>query len=280
MTGAPRSGTTWLSRLIAQAPGTSLPGREPMNPRPGQYALGGRLTGWVRLTDPTPVEKRILRRAYRGWVPGAYSRYGIRQWAALVPRTRLIVKDPFAVLSLSAIARITCAVPVVVYRHPAAVLASYRRMGWTADTTEIQALGAQRGTPSDDVEAMGHFWTFLYRTALADLDELADSEAGSLVVSHDELVRGGADAARRIVERCGLSWSPRAERTVSADRARPEAEIPDRTLHVFDRSADVIVDGWRRQVIPDDIRRLEQMTAEPWRALQARRVPLSESGCR
>ena len=55
VTGVPRSGTTWLARLLAGSPGTALAGREPMNPRGRQYALGGTLTGWARLSDLTPA---------------------------------------------------------------------------------------------------------------------------------------------------------------------------------------------------------------------------------
>ena len=55
VTGVPRSGTTWLARLLALSPGTALAGREPMNPRGRQYALGGSLDGWTRLTDPSPL---------------------------------------------------------------------------------------------------------------------------------------------------------------------------------------------------------------------------------
>ena len=37
-----------------------------MNPRGKQYALGGTLDGWTRLTDPTPRQRLLLRAAYRG----------------------------------------------------------------------------------------------------------------------------------------------------------------------------------------------------------------------
>ena len=54
VTGVPRSGTTWLARWLAAGAGMALPGREPMNPHGRSYALAGTLTGWVRLSEPTP----------------------------------------------------------------------------------------------------------------------------------------------------------------------------------------------------------------------------------
>src|SRR4051794_16992381 len=149
----PRSGTTWLGRLLAGAPGTTLVGREPMNPHRGQYRLGGTLDRWVELRVPTRRQARLLRRAYHGRSPLVYGRYGRRQWAAALPSVRTVVKDPFAMLSLPCVARTTGAQVVLLYRHPGAALASYRRMGWTPDLDELRpVLAAHRarvGTPED-----------------------------------------------------------------------------------------------------------------------------------
>ena len=83
VTGLPRSGTTWLARLLAAGPGTALPGREPMNPRGRQFALAGSLPGWSRLDQQlTNAQRRTLRRAYRGWEPRIYGRLGADQWNA------------------------------------------------------------------------------------------------------------------------------------------------------------------------------------------------------
>ena len=128
VTGVPRSGNTWLARLLALSPGTALAGREPMNPRGRQYALGGSLDGWTRLTDPSPYQRFLLRTAYQGWNPMVFSRFGARQWAGPLPHTRVVVKDPYALLSLRTVVAATGATPVLVYRHPGAVLASYRRV--------------------------------------------------------------------------------------------------------------------------------------------------------
>ena len=69
-----------------------------MNPRGHQFALGGTLPGWTRLTTVTPLQRLALVSSYRGLNPLVYSRYGRRQWAALLPGTS-VVKDPFAMTS-------------------------------------------------------------------------------------------------------------------------------------------------------------------------------------
>ena len=59
VTGVPRSGTTWLARQLANASGSSMTGREPMNPHGKQYALGGTIDAWARIVDPTPKQRRV-----------------------------------------------------------------------------------------------------------------------------------------------------------------------------------------------------------------------------
>ena len=227
VTGVPRSGTTWVARTIANAQGVSLPGREPMNPRGRQHGLAGTLEGWTRLTQATPEQANALRACYRGWDPRAFSQYGTRRWAAPLPWTRVIVKDPFAVLSIKAVTAVTAAVPVVVYRHPAAVLASYRRMGWSADYAEVAALpefpdlaGRPYEPGLDDVDAMAEFWRFCYLAALADLDDVS----GAQIVAHSELAGGGSAAIRRASplpsgSRCP-PMSPTLAHQASGKRAR------------------------------------------------------------
>ena len=138
-----------------------MTGREPMNPQPGQYRLGRTLSVWTRLETPSKRQLVALRLAYAGLTPGVYGRYGYRQWAAPWPRTRTVVKDPFAVLSIASVVTATSALPILVYRHPAAVLASYRRMGWLPDVAEVAlAVSDLAGTEeppvgtADDTQAM------------------------------------------------------------------------------------------------------------------------------
>ena len=236
-----------------------MPGREPMNPRGRQFALGGTASSWVRLTTPTAAQKRILRRCYAGLEPRALSRYGVRQWAAPWPPTRLIVKDPFAVLSIESVCRVTDAVPVLVYRHPGAVLASYRRMGWAADSAEVEALGAPTPRRPDDTAAMAAFWTFCYRTALADMDRLGRG----VVVSHERLAVGSDGPLHALMSELGLAL-PRSATQGRAGTARAGDTQPHassgRSLHDFDRDPDELHTGWRSSIDKDELEWLETQT--------------------
>ena len=266
VTGVPRSGTTWLARSLASSPGTAMPGREPMNPRGRQLALGGTVQGWVRLDSLDRRQARILRRIYRGMEPRALSRYGIRQYAALTPWTRIIVKDPFALLSLPAVVAATGAEPVLLYRHPAAVLVSYRRMGWTADIDEIAALGAHLPDRRDEVTDMAAFWSYCNTSALDGLSQLG----GGTVVSHEDLVRGGPLALAALMHHLGLDGSVLANAPTS-EHVRREG------LHDFRRSPEDVLGGWRALLSDREIAELEARTEPTSRRLAARRLRLPDA---
>lgn len=271
VTGMPRSGTTWLARELARSPGTALTGREPMNPRGRQYALGGTLTGWTKLSGPTPRQVRMLSRAYRGTNPLVYSRYGHNQWKAPFPWTRVIVKDPFAMLSIPTIGAVTGARTIVVFRHPAAVLASFRRMGWAPDPQELRQLEELTGRThdenlgvADDLVLVGRMWSLLYSVMLSDLDDAPDA----VILSHESVARGGDQAMRRVFAHVGL----RPVKMAGASRARSTMRVregtEERRLHNFDRDPRVVADAWRASISTAELEVLDSMTSDTMSALR------------
>jgi hypothetical protein len=285
VTGVPRSGTTWLARWLAGGPGMALAGREPMNPRGRQYALGHTLDGWARLTTPSRRQRRALMLAYRGLNPWVYSRYGTRQWVAPLPGTRLVIKDPFALLSIPAIVEHTGALPVLVYRHPGAVLDSYRRMGWTPDLDELQRVVTatrESGGPelpdlpsegqTSAAEAMGRFWAALHDLALADID---DRQTQVVVVAHHELAASGPSGGRLLAGRLGVGWNDELEQELSKESGGSSGSST--SLHNFDRAPAQVAEAWRARLDPTEVATIERVTEATRLRLDSRRVDLAAS---
>jgi hypothetical protein len=286
VTGVPRSGTTWLARVLATSPRTALAGREPMNPRGRQYALGGTLQGWAGLSGLSMHQRLALQSAYRGCNPLVFGRYGRQQWAAPLPWVRVVVKDPFALLSLPVIARTTGALPVVLFRHPGAVLVSYKRMGWQPDLDELQSVLAAhspdavssrlRDIPprakADPLVAMGWFWSTLYDFALNSV-EAAGTE--TIVVSHEELAEHGAGGGRELFRAIGLPWG----RTTTHEFSQSSESAPQdpTALHNLRRSAHEVASGWRNRLTESEISSIEEVTYETRLRLDLARLPVTMS---
>jgi hypothetical protein len=269
VTGVPRSGTTWLARLLATAPGTALAGREPMNPRGRQYALGGTLDGWTRLREPTPGQERRLRAAYRGLNPFVYSRYGTRQYAAPLPGTRMVVKDPCALLAIAPVSRITDAVPVLVYRHPGAVLASFRRMGWRPRVGEVRdLLPGLAPADADPATELAAFWAALHRAALDDLATIPEA----VVVSHSELAHSGAAGGTALFAALGLKPSERT--TAELTKQGSQVAVAAGRLHDFDRAPAAVAEAWRTKLPVEDLEIVERIAGETLAELDSRRLQL------
>lgn len=249
-----------------------MTGREPMNPRGRQFALGGTYPRWDRLESLTRRQTRLLQLSYKGWHPLVYSRYGYRQWAAPLPRSRVVVKDPFAVLSLPAIVGATDALPVVVYRHPGAVLRSYRRMAWTAAEDSREFVGAEiravaahsraKGMAQDAVSVLG-IWRAIYRQVLEDRDRLPSM----IIVSHEEVAQGGDRALSRLLSACHLpDYAPQ--------RVTGGADQPGR-LHNFERDPSSVATAWRNDVDPGELEVFDALSNSIMTALNSQRFDLS-----
>lgn len=260
VTGMPRSGTTWLARQLAGAPRAAMAGREPMNARNTQYALGGTIDGWARIRSFTPRQSRILKSAYCGLNPWVYGRYGCRQWLAPLPWVRRVIKDPFALLSLPAIVSETNADVVIVYRHPAAVLASWRRMGWTAKHNEVfwaESLIADGQQPSDgaagddDLGLLARLWNALHKLLLEDIANGVPVH----IVAHEDVGLGGADALRVVFDAVGLRWAGQGGGALEIS-----GEVVPGRLHNLDREPSQVARSWIRDTDDEDLARLDRIT--------------------
>jgi hypothetical protein len=251
-----------------------------MNPRGRQYALGGTVSGWTRLEDPTPRQRRLLRSTYRGLNPRTYGRYGRHQWRGPLPGTRLVVKDPFAMLSTPTIAAVTGAVPIQVYRHPGAVLASYRRMGWQPDLDEIGSLVPEAarhrpelaelyaggGASLGEAARMGLFWAVLQVLLLDDLPQVPQT----LVVAHGELAAGGVGAAEALFDRLGLVTTEETRREMRGGGPTP-APAAGSGLHQLNRNPAEVAQSWRRHLDAQEVAEIEKIAGPVLAELEERR---------
>ena len=224
VTGMPRSGTTWLARELARARRSGLPGREPMNPREGQFALGGTVSGWTQLDAAdrpagAPAASLLLR-------PRA-----ARTTAATAPSSGLpLAVDPHD--------RQGPVRPALGPRDRAHHRGRSRRRlpPRRRRARELSADGLDRGRraemrrlqgrtdppPADDVTAMTEFWTFLHERVLEWLPRVS---VGGRRVPRRALARWRA-CGGEVTACAGAASNRGAARDGRAARAAPRATLP------------------------------------------------------
>jgi hypothetical protein len=230
VTGCPRSGTTFVGRVLA-LPATVDYLHEPLNPACGVPSVR---SPYVDLTDPRRADvaseleglleyrtalrgatyerddrlRRVLKRAVPGRGPANLAMARINPWSKHV-----IIKDPFAARSIEWFADRDVEV-VALLRHPAAVAASYRRLGWDGPPADLlrgsdnwsddELCELERARSASGLEAAAAVWAVVTRRLVRD--------RRVRVVLHEQLSAEPAAAFAELREQLGLPWTRLAAR--------------------------------------------------------------------
>ena len=257
VTGAHRSGTTWIGKMLALAPGVGYI-HEPFSPFTAPGISGAPFDRfYTEVTAENEAEylpglERTLRFEYGyrrqlGAVrsPGdavrsvkdalAFSR-------ARREHARPLVKDPIALLSAEWLAERFGMDVVVTIRHPAAFAASVLRLGWL-----------------DSLDDAGREWQRLYATVDGYRDRHPDWE----FVRHEDASREPLETFERLYERLGLELTPRARHEIAGHSA-PSNPAQPRSRHAVRAHSAAVAEGWRSFLTPDEAARLREATREVW----------------
>lgn len=243
--GLPRSGTTWLARVLASAPRTRAL-LEPDNPAMFPAAQGCRVRygAWPLLdtTAHAPEYQLLWDRAFSGSPPGPptspvagrrYVRIGQSAMdAALRPgrkilssRKHLVVKSVFVGLALEWIAQRYGPRIVVIERDPIPMILSWLRLGF-----DIGDLGERDDVRTTVVEPRGlppfePGWPVILQIAWAigvlrtAMKPVTQKNPDWLVVSHERLNQEPAAEIPMLARALGLPWSSSADAIVQRERS-------------------------------------------------------------
>jgi hypothetical protein len=297
VTGAPRSGTTFLGTMLSLNRDVAFI-YEPMSrvyglrdvPAPLLYVRAGSsyeptaermtralLAGRGQFRKP-PADTRaasrlrgIARRALGTEVSLRYRR------DALNPlRRRWLVKDPWAAMSSEWLHRQMGMQTVVLVRHPVPVICSYRRLGWDMRIQELMSIDelmADHLGPLvagidvdalDPVENAALVWRAYYYV----LNRYLDRNPDMIAVRHEDLSAAPMDVLHTLYGELHLDFDERvrarvAEHTGSGN----QVSTPGATLHELRRDSAAVATQWREDIDPaerDKIRRWVEPEVSRW----------------
>lgn len=263
--GVPRSGTTWVGRMLSAEPGVHYDNEPDSTDYPLTAVVLGR--NWFPALAPgeeAPLVRLMWDVFFRGgWGTGPGARLAgallprlpvpvARAGVAALGRSRLrhpapahtLIKSVRATLCLEWLEAEQAPAIVVVLAHPLNILSSWLRLGWEGwPTNRLPALTGPMAAhglhPPDEgrrVEAVT--WTICAQQAIL-LETLARHPGWQRVV-HERLCLEPAAGFAAVAAATGLPWTARAEETVAASNADGGSTYEVRRLTAEQ------VDRWRR----------------------------------
>ncbi len=237
VTGAPRSATTFVGRTLS-APLRVDYIHEPFNPACGIPGIDRRFL-YLRPGEEGPDRYRASidelfhyrARLKTGYYPeDTFTKRAIKRvvgsrgpfyyrLARLNPfHTAAVIKDPIGCLLTGYLAERHGVRPVILIRHPVAVTASIKRLGWTPNLGFLEDQHdlledyfapdtLARADLSTTVRAAAWEWWALNRVILSQAAKHPDW----IVVLHEDLCREPVTVYRRLYDDLDLPWSNRVE---------------------------------------------------------------------
>ncbi|HEY6074893.1 MAG TPA: sulfotransferase, partial [Anaerolineales bacterium] len=238
VTGAHRSGTTWVGKMLAAEDGVAYIS-EPLNVlhRPG--VMRAPIKHWYTYIcadnedQYLPALREMLEFDYHlgAELRSLRSRRDLLRmvrdfhsfFVGNMHGERPLLKDPFAVFSAPWCSqRLDCQV-VITVRHPAGFASSLKWLGWAFDFSDLLAqpllmrdhLEADRDAmqnmdPNDIIAQSALLWKLIYRT----VHEYSQAHPEFHVVRHDDFALDPVACFRDLYGALGLRFSAAAERKI------------------------------------------------------------------
>lgn len=287
ITGAHRSGTTWVGKMLALDPQVAYIS-EPLNVlhRPG--VLRAKVKHWyMYICEENEGEylsafEELLDYRYHTWSEirsirsvKDFLRMG-RDFKifydALEHGQRALLKDPFAVFSIPWFAKQFDFRVVITVRHPAAFASSLKRLGWNFDFNDLlgQPLlmrdhlepyrGQMEAVKADDVIGQASLlWRMLYRF----VHSACRKNPGFIVVRHEDLSNDPVTEFHSLYSSLGLEFTAQVRKKIlhSSSSENP-AELSRDKVHSVKLDSRANVDNWKKRLTEAEYTRVLEITGD------------------
>jgi len=286
VTGAHRSGTTWVGKMLAVSSDVTYIS-EPLNVyhRPG--VLSEPVDHWYQYickenqSTILPAFSDTLHYRYHYRLElkslGSIKDIGrmLRDAGMFVDGrlrgTRALIKDPFAIFSAPWFAhQFGCRI-VIVVRHPLAFVSSLKRLGWDFNFEDLLAQpllmrdylapfrDEMMAEPEDIIAQGSLLWRMVYNV----VNGFRESHPEFLITRHEDLSRDPIFEFQNFYESLGLAFTPKVQRIIenSSQRSNPE-ELSEQRVHAVKLDSQANLSNWQKRLTKDEIDRIGQLTSD------------------
>jgi hypothetical protein len=301
VTGSHRSGSTWVGRVLAAAPGAVYVDEpfNPMNPL-GVSALaeGGvwfRYISAANEAEYIPKMKRVLSfdepwsrlwwaQDHAPWPKDVVRKHGkpfivrryIKNLGYRLLNKRPILKDPIAIMSAEWLARTFNVQVVMMMRHPAAFVLSVKEKKWffryenfasqpalMADLLAPFAAEIDRFTSRGEDYDIIEGGSLQWRIIYHVAKRFMDANPSWIGMRHEDLSRDPAPMYRSMFERLNLDFTPAVEKEI-AERSSEDNPLDGKSgeLEKAKRNSKAIVEKWKTRLSAEEIKRIREATED------------------
>jgi hypothetical protein len=281
LTGMPRSGTTWVGRILAESGKVGYV-NEPFNlaASPGSFRVPAE-HWYTYVTSENEGEvlpalapaltlryplARELRRC-RNRTDLLHTLRSRRAWAR---GERPLIKEPHAVFSADWFARCLESQIVVMIRDPLAVVSSWKRLGWTVDFDDLlnqpllmrdwlapfeRELSAARSWGL--VEQVALLWRVIYSV-------VADERYPSVyLLRHEDLSSDPMGEYANLYDALDLTFDDAVtDAVLKSSSAENPAETTVEKPHETRLDSKANLENWRHRLTASEIRQIKDLTAD------------------
>lgn len=287
VTGAHRTGTTWVGKMLVAGGGAAYIS-EPLNVmhRPG--VMRAPVSKWYTLITEEnestflPAFLEMLDFRYGMWreirslrSAKDAARMGRDLYGFLSGKLkgqRALIKDPFAVFSMPWFAkRLDCRV-VITTRHPAGFASSLKRLNWSFDFKDLLNQSRLMGdlleedrpamesvSKEDTIGQAAVLWRVIYRVVAGMIERYPDF----ILVRHEDLSLDPVQEFRTLFKKLDLDFNRNAEETIlKASSAENPDELSRKKIHSVKLDSRANVDNWKKRLSAEEIQRIREITAD------------------
>lgn len=293
VTGAPRSGTTWVGKMISASPRVGyIP--EPLNYNWGKRLHPGMCTAPVKhwfhyicehnaqafiepLRDTLEFRYDLaagLRniRSLRDIKKVAWGERTFRQYRS--KNAHPLVKDPFAIVSAEWLEKTFGMQVVVLVRHPAGLVSSIKRLNWSFPFSHFtrqpllmrdhlhpytEQLESYARKPTDFIDQGILQWNLVHKVIV----EYRNQHEDWIFLRHEDVARQPVAGFRHVFQLLDLRFSSRVRSVVQehTSSANP-TEVPPERAFSTRRDSRATVWQWRERLTESEIERIRDGTRD------------------
>ena len=286
VTGAHRTGTTWVGKMLAAGGYAYV--SEPLNVlhRPG--VMRAPVRKWYTCitreneADFLPAFQRTLALRYNllAELASLRSRRDLLRmgrdlaifFQGRIFRRPALLKDPFAVFSLPGFTeRLHCRA-VVTIRHPAGFASSLKRLNWPFDFKDLLdqpilmrdhlepfRADMERITADDIIGQAALLWKMVYKVVHADREK----HPSILIVRHEDLSIDPVAGYARVYESLGLAYPERVQDVIrNSSSSENPAELSRKKVHSVKLDSRANLDNWKKRLTAEEISRIRALTED------------------